>query len=177
MKTIPLHLTLTLLAGTVAAQEPRAEENGHRPPPLILAIFDTDRDGVLSAREIRKASDALVALDRNGDRQLTRDELLPPPPEGGDGPRPQKPPGQRPAPPEGGDGPMPPKPPGHRPPPPVIAALDTDRDGALSAEELKAAPESLLQLDMNDDGELSPEELHPHGPPPPPPDGEPMPEE
>jgi hypothetical protein len=160
MKTIPIQLTIALLAGTVAAQQPQPE-NGHRPPPppLILVIFDTDHDGVLSAREIRKASDALAALDRNGDRQLTRDELRPPPP------------------PEGGDGPEPGKPPGHRPPPPVIAALDTDKDGTLSAEELKAAPETLLELDINGDGKLSPEELHPHGPPPPPPDGEPMPEE
>ena len=149
MKTIPIQLTIALLAGTAAAQEPQPPNN-HRPPPPppIFSIFDTDRDGVLSAREVRKASDALAALDRNGDRQITRDEFMPPPPEGGNGPKP-------------------PKPPGHRPPP-VIAALDTDKDGTLSAEELKAAPDSLLDLDKNGDGELSPDELHPHGPPPPP---------
>lgn len=61
----------------------------------------------------------------------------------------------------------------------MIAALDTNKDGSLSAEELKAAPESLLGLDKDGDGELSPQELFPHGPPPPPPphedgpDGEP----
>ena len=123
-------------------------------------IFDTDRDGVISAKEIESASNALAALDKNGDGQITREELRPPPP-----PRP-----------EGEDGPTGGPPPGHRPPPPLIAALDTDKDGTLSAEELKAAPEALLALDKNGDGELSPQELFPHGPPPPPPgspDGEP----
>jgi hypothetical protein len=151
MKTTSIQITMALLAGLATAQEPQPPNN-HRPPPPpppIFSIFDTDRDGVLSAREIRKASDALAALDRNGDKQITREEFMPPPP-------------------QGGNGPMPPKPPGRRPPPPVIAALDTDKDGTLSAGELKAAPESLLELDANGDGELSPEELHPHGPPPPP---------
>lgn len=150
MKTIPIQLGIVLLAGAAAAQPPR-DENGHRPPPPpppFLGIFDTDHDGELSAREIRKAADVLAEFDRNGDRQITRDEMRPPPPEGGDGPMPQKPPGH--------------------PPSPVIAALDTNRDGSLSAEELKAAPESLLGLDKDSDGELSPEELHPDGPPPPP---------
>lgn len=63
-------------------------------------------------------------------------------------------------------------PPGHHPPPPVILALDTNKDGALSAEEIKAAPEALLKLDKNGDGELSIQELSPQGPPPPPPQGD-----
>ena len=58
------------------------------------------------------------------------------------------------------------QPPGHRPPPPLIAALDSDRDGTLSAGELTAAPQALLELDENADGELSPQELFPQGPPP-----------
>lgn len=150
MKTTTLHLTLALLAGTAVAQEPQ-EGKGHRPPPPpppILVIFDADRDGVISEDEIDDASDALAKLDKNGDGEITREELRPPTP----------------------------PPPGHRPPPPLIVALDTDKDGTLSAEELKAAPEALLELDKNGDGELSPRELFPHGPPPPPPgrpDGEP----
>jgi hypothetical protein len=99
MKTTTLHLTLVLLTGTAVAQESSGEQ-GHRPPPPpppILVIFDTDRDGVISAKEIESASTALAALDKNGDGQLTREELRPPPP-------PRR---------EGEDGP----PPGHRPPP------------------------------------------------------------
>jgi len=160
MKTKVIHLTIALLAGAASAREPQPE-NGHRPPPPvppILAIFDADRDGVISAEEIQSASTAFAKLDKNSDGEITRDELRPPPPqrpEDGDAP-------------EDGDRPPGP-PPGRRPPPPVIAALDADKDGTISAEELKAAPEALLGLDKNGDGELSPDELFPHGPPPPPP--------
>jgi hypothetical protein len=54
---------------------------------------------------------------------------------------------------------------GHRPPP-IIAVLDANRDGVISAEEIANAPNTLLHLDKNDDGELTREELHPEGPPP-----------
>jgi Ca2+-binding EF-hand superfamily protein len=48
-------------------------------------------------------------------------------------------------------------------PPPRLAlrALDTDQDGKLSAQELQAAPHSLLKLDRNQDGQLTPDELLP----------------
>jgi len=154
MKTKTIHLTLALLAGAAAtAQEPEGHK-GHRPPPVppLFAIFDEDRDGVLSEQEIGSAADALGKLDRDGDGKITREEMRPPKPDGGDAPDASVPKGP---------------PPGMRPPPPVIAALDADGDGTISAEELKAAPESLKELDENGDGELSPEELHPHGPPPP----------
>lgn len=47
------------------------------------------------------------------------------------------------------------------PPSPVIQALDTDRDGTVSAAELEKAASSLATLDRNGDGKLSPEELRP----------------
>ena len=107
--------------------------------------------------ELPAFAEMLRLHDKNGDGQITRNELRPPPP-----PRP-----------EAEDGPMGGPPPGHRPPPPLIAALDTDKDGTLSAQELKSAPDALAHLDKNADGELSPQELFPHGPPPPGrPDGE-----
>ncbi len=53
----------------------------HRPdhrfaPPLIKAL-DTDGDGAISSSEIANASTSLATLDKNGDGNLTRDELRP----------------------------------------------------------------------------------------------------
>lgn len=46
-------------------------------------------------------------------------------------------------------------------PPPLVAALDTNRDGVITADEIAAAPQSLARLDKNSDGQLTPEELRP----------------
>jgi hypothetical protein len=43
-----------------------------------LAALDADHDGEISAIEIEHAARALLTLDKNGDGQLTLDELLPP---------------------------------------------------------------------------------------------------
>jgi Ca2+-binding EF-hand superfamily protein len=60
-----------------------------------------------------------------------------------------------------------------------LVALDKDRDGELSAEEIKDAVKALKALDKNGDGKLDRAELRPprrpeapdhrghHGPPPP----------
>ncbi len=47
-----------------------------------------------------------------------------------------------------------------------MMALDTDHDGELSPDEIKAAPATLKLLDLNSDGKLTFEELRPQGPPP-----------
>jgi Ca2+-binding EF-hand superfamily protein len=41
---------------------------------------------------------------------------------------------------------------------PVLAALDTDHDGVISAAEIAAAPESLRALDRDEDGRITAEE-------------------
>jgi hypothetical protein len=46
---------------------------------------------------------------------------------------------------------------------PLVTALDTDRDGALSAEEIAAAPEALVGLDQNGDGKLAGTEVGARG--------------
>lgn len=46
-----------------------------------------------------------------------------------------------------------------RPTSPVMAALDTDRNGVLSAAEIAAAPGALTALDLNEDGFVTPDEL------------------
>ncbi|HEX3655620.1 MAG TPA: hypothetical protein VHV55_07435 [Pirellulales bacterium] len=56
-----------------------------------------------------------------------------------------------------------------RPPsPPLMQALDTNRDGQLSADEIKNSPKNLMSLDTNSDGMLSADEVRPRfggGPP------------
>ncbi|MCP4096273.1 MAG: hypothetical protein GY748_08525 [Planctomycetaceae bacterium] len=44
---------------------------------------------------------------------------------------------------------------------PVIIALDLNKDGKLSVDEIEGAPKSLKTLDKNSDGNLSKEELRP----------------
>lgn len=69
---------------------PRGRGPGHHGPPPIIAALDADKDGVISETEIAAAVSALKTLDKNGDGQLTFDELRPEhPPHGGpphDGP-------------------------------------------------------------------------------------------
>lgn len=52
-----------------------------------------------------------------------------------------------------------------RPAPPLLLpVLDTDKDGALSADEIANASASLLELDKNDDGQLTKKEILPKKP-------------
>ena len=172
MNTTTITFAAALLAAIACqAQEERQgpPEGGHPPhPPMpLIQTLDSDRDHKISAAEIAASGEALKALDENGDGELTLDELLPEPPEGAP-PPPHGPAGSPPPlragppPTEGAD--QEGRPP-HRPLPPVIATLDTDRDGKVSASEIQTAPEGLAKLDKNGDGELTPRELQPQGPP------------
>jgi hypothetical protein len=168
---------------------PPPHHRHHRPPPLpIVTVLDANGDGVIDAAEIANAPAALKKLDKNGDGQLTFDEYMPPRPNGTNAPLPPPDGADTPAPPpDGADAPPPPPPPGpdgKRPVPPIVAALDTNGDGIIDANEIANASASLLKLDKNGDGKLTPDEyrLPPpglDGPPPddaggpsgPPPDG------
>ena len=104
-KTYLTLLGLGILAGGIVfaqeqSQQPQDQPPRHHrpPPPLILLALDVNHDGILDANEIANASAALLKLDKNGDGQLTRDELCPRCPEpghepdsGDNGDRPQPP--------------------------------------------------------------------------------------
>jgi hypothetical protein len=68
-------------------------------------------------------------------------------------------------PPEGGP---PDRGPGGPPHDPLRAALDTDGDHELSADEIKNAPTAVAKLDRNGDGRIDNEEFRPPRPPGPP---------
>lgn len=83
-------------SGGGSAQRPARRENlktDQRRPPGLLALFDTDHDGRLSAAEIAAAPAILRKLDTDGDGQLSGRELMPP--------RPPRPPGAPDMPPDG----------------------------------------------------------------------------
>jgi Ca2+-binding EF-hand superfamily protein len=104
-------------------------------PDRLQGLFeraDTDRNGILTADEIRKAAQSAAAPAARG---------------GGEG----RGPGGR----EGGRGNFG----SFMRLDPILAALDTNGDGEISAEELAAAPQSLKKLDANGDGQLSAEEV------------------
>jgi len=56
-----------------------------RSPPRdpVVEILDTDRNGELTLDELEQSVATLKKLDRNGDGDLTQDELLPPETDGG----------------------------------------------------------------------------------------------
>ena len=73
---------------------------------------------------------------------------------------------QPPAPEEGGRAGRPGRGPRSGMMPPVMVALDIDKNGSLSANELESASASLKTLDANNDGQLTADELHPKPPRP-----------
>lgn len=68
---------------------PPAGGEGRRPVPPLIAALDLNKDGVIDADELSKASESLKKLDKNNDGKLTEEEYRPHPPgerpEGGKG--------------------------------------------------------------------------------------------
>ncbi|MCA8985171.1 MAG: EF-hand domain-containing protein [Planctomycetaceae bacterium] len=152
--------TVMALATSMVMAQPPREGGGDRPegrgprgfgsrdgrppmvPPMMLAL-DADGDGKISAAELANAVNALKALDKNNDGELTMEEIMPPRREGDPrfgerGPR-------------DGEG---------RGPGDFFAQMDKDGDGKLSKEE---APERMREtfdrLDLNKDGFIDQEEI------------------
>ncbi len=68
-----------------APQRPAPPEGMRHPVSPLMKALDSNADGELDATEIANASTSLLTLDKNGDGQLTPDELRPDRP-GGHGP-------------------------------------------------------------------------------------------
>ena len=112
----------------------------------VLSAIDSDGDLILSPEEMLNAPAALRRLDLNHDGKLSAEEcgFLPP----GDlaGPARLMARSRRDFMREN----------------PVLAALDADRDGEISAAEIANSPAALKSLDLNNDGRLTPYELLPN---------------
>lgn len=60
------------------AGEPAMKRHHPMPMPMpLMHALDTNHDGILDGNEVSNAGMALKALDKNGDGQLTPDELRP----------------------------------------------------------------------------------------------------
>lgn len=163
-------LSLVAAATTLTAQNTPAGARRGGPPdstrpgppanrPQLALALDANGDRMVSFDELKAAPDLLRKLDANQDGQITRDELRPARPGTvGAGyranrprriqePQPEAPAGATPAP--------------RRPLAPLLAAVDTNQDGVLSAEEIAAAPQSLRALDADADQQLSLDEIRP----------------
>jgi hypothetical protein len=157
-------LPVVSLQAQDSAEKPAREgrgPRGDRPVPGVIGALDTNKDGTLDKAEISGATEALKKLDKDSDGKLTMAELRggqgrgPGEQQGGEGRRERGPrneseerAGERP---QGGDRPM-----GG---PPFVAALDTNKNGTIDADELTGASAALLKLDKNSDGQLTMDEL------------------
>jgi hypothetical protein len=120
----------------------KPEPGAYKPSPYfrmmpVLMALDTDQDGIISASEIAHGATALLTLDKNGDNKLSAEECglgIPHP---------------------AGAGVV------FMRLHPVLAVLDTDHDGEISASEILNARAALLTLDKNRDGQLTEGELLP----------------
>jgi hypothetical protein len=135
----------------------------------FLDQADANHDGILNESEL-----TAIATKHEAERQETERKTLalaqanPPPAASAPGlaepngavsrPGQERPPEGR-----GAGGPGGPPPGGGRVPP-LMAALDTNKDGELSSEELVAATTSLKTLDKDADGKLSADEMRPPRP-------------
>jgi hypothetical protein len=107
MNTKLVILTLALGASTclLTAQDGQRPPQGQRPPgqggqggggpggmggqrPMnpFVEVLDGNKDGIIDATEIARASEALKKLDKNGDGKITQEEFRPQRPAGAGGP-------------------------------------------------------------------------------------------
>ena len=178
-----------LSAASLLAQGPGGPPPGghrHGPPPnALFDALDTNHDGVISADEMSNAPTSLKAMLKNGATEIRREDLRPAHPGGGPAADPQSQTEAREArsapsattadqmtdsanpradAPSGGPGRG-----SHHGPPPnaLFDALDTNRDGVISADEMNNAPASLKTLMKNGAAGIKREDLRPPRPPQP----------
>ncbi len=101
---------------------------------FVLDALDSNHDGTLSAAEIKAAPASLLTLDKNGDGELTFDELTQRPPVAGAAPDELV---------------------------KQLMTFDKTAKGYLIAGDLPDRMQGLFQrADANHDGKLTPEEIH-----------------
>jgi hypothetical protein len=134
---IALALSSSILAG---AESTGTHISPSRSASPILAVLDSDHNGMLSAREIAAAPVTLTALDLNQDGMISPDELQAFH-ANGRAARSSRGPGLISF--------------------NVVFTLDANHDGEIQPMEIANAVSSLKRLDRNGDGQLTHDELRP----------------
>ena len=125
----------------------------------MLMSFDKDSDGKLTKAELPERLQGLFdRADADKDNALTADEIKKSATSMANSSADGRGPGREGEGRRGGRGPG-----GPMGRDPLVAALDADRDGAISAGEIGGAANTLRALDANGDGQLTPEEIRPFG--------------
>jgi len=147
---------------------------GDRPSPReIFQRFDKNGDGKLSKEEApERMQQNWDRIDRNSDGSVTPDELAQAfqalaRGDGKPNPKPEAPQRKPDSPPTAPERKPEVATPAGRPGlnlPPLYLALDANRDGELSAEEIAGSAKALAALDKNGDGKLTRDELFPNMP-------------
>jgi hypothetical protein len=120
------------------------------PPLAIVEALDTDKDGKLSADEVKTAAASLRKLDKNADGKLTADESGWPPQRGGFG----RGGGRGFGGPPGGRGDQAPRGLAER-----MLKRDANGDGKISKDELPRSMHALFaRADQNQDGAIEEKE-------------------
>lgn len=120
-------LALGVFVGVSSAQ------GGRERPRYVLQALDLDHDGKLSAEEIAAAPASLRSLDRNGDGELTPDEMEPQRTDAGASPDQLV---------------------------TQLMSFDKNGDGVLTPDELPERMSALFARgDTNKDGKLTPDEI------------------
>lgn len=139
----------SVAAAILVGQERGRGGDGRFMNPLVTAL-DADRDGVISAAEIKNAPKALASLDKDKDGKITREEIRPNFGPGGAGGR--RPEGNDERAGSGGNG--------NAEMIKTLMAFDKNGDGKLSKEEVPERMQGIFTRgDLNGDGFLSKDEI------------------
>lgn len=137
-----IYLLPALLGGFFASElDSQAQQQNIR--ELFLKEFDKNKDGKLDESERPSREQMQEFFQRQQGNTPAR------PGAGGNQPGQGRPDGG-----EGGRG-------GFRPPNPIMEAIDKNKDGTITADELKNASKALAALDKNKDGKIDQEEMRP----------------